>query len=133
MVGCNYPANWDDLRKQVLERHLNRCVNCHRADSSLHIHHVVPVEQAGTHRTSNLVPLCPRCHEAAHRKAMAPRIRWYTNGELSNDEFAKHKGLWKRMRDQLGVPRYDPDDDSVYVPLADADRIAETISERMNT
>lgn len=129
MSGRNYPADWDDRRGRVLEQHLNRCVNCHRMDSSLHVHHIVPVGQGGSHRVSNLVPLCPKCHKAAHGDVMAPRIRWYTNGELSSDEFGEHLSLWKRMREQLGVPRYDPSDDAVYVPLADADQIIE----RMNT
>lgn len=129
MTGENYPEDWETIRQQVLEQHLNWCVNCQRTDPSLQIHHIVPVEQGGSHQPSNLVPLCSQCHKAAHGKTMAPRIRWYTNGELSNDEFGHHLSLWKRMRDQLGVPRYDPDDDSVYVPLADADEIID----RMNT
>lgn len=123
MTKKRYPANWDELRREVLDRHLNRCVNCHRPDSSLQIHHIVPVENGGSHQPSNLVPLCDQCHEAAHGMAMAPRIRWYTNGELSSDEFGEHLSLWKQMRDHLGFPRYDPEDDAVYVPLADVDEI----------
>jgi hypothetical protein len=59
---------------------------------------------------------------------MAPRIRWYTNGELTNDEFGEHMNMWKRMRDQLGFPRYDPDDSAVYVPLADVEKITEQLT-----
>lgn len=59
---------------------------------------------------------------------MAPRIRWYTNGQLSGDEFGEHKRLWKRMREQLGVPRYDPNDEAVYIPLADADHIVDQLN-----
>jgi hypothetical protein len=127
MASENYPADWDDRRQQVLDQHMNRCVNCRRADSSLQIHHVVPVQQGGSHQVSNLVPLCSACHEAAHGKRMAPRVRWYTNGELSSAEFGEHVSLWKRMRDRLGVPRYDPDDQAVYVPLADVDEIVERL------
>jgi 5-methylcytosine-specific restriction endonuclease McrA len=125
MTGCKYPADWDDRRRAVISDHLNRCVNCHQvADHrELEVHHIVPVGQAGTHRESNLVPLCPTCHAAAHRKAMAPRVRWFSNGELSGDEFSAHKELWQGMRDRLGVPRYDPDEDCVYVPVADKERI----------
>lgn len=123
----SYPASWSDLRAQVLERHMHRCVNCHRIEQGLEIHHIVPVAQAGSHRPSNLVPLCDCCHEAAHGNRMAPRIRWYTNGELSATEFQQHKLLWKRLRDQFGVPRYDPKNDCVYVPIADVERIIEKI------
>jgi 5-methylcytosine-specific restriction endonuclease McrA len=129
MVRENYPANWDELRRDVLERHLHRCVNCHTigGPEDLNIHHIVPVGQAGSHRPTNLVPLCPDCHAAAHREQMAPRIRWYTNGELSNEEFCRHKQLWKRMRDRFGVPRYDPAEQCVYVPIADTSRIVEAM------
>lgn len=121
----NYPAGWDDLRAQVLDRHMHRCVNCHRIKQGLEIHHIVPVTQAGSHRPSNLVPLCDRCHKAAHGNSMAPRIRWYTKGELSTIEFQQHKLLWKRLRDQFGVPRYDSKNNCVYVPIADVERIIE--------
>lgn len=127
MVGVNYPSDWDVIRKEVLESHMHRCVNCHEigGPDTLEIHHIVPVGQAGTHHQSNLVPLCRQCHEAAHRKRMAPRVRWFTNGELSNGEFSSHKHLWKQMRERFGVPRFDPDEDCVYVPVADTDRILE--------
>lgn len=125
MVGKNYPANWDELRRSVLEQHLHRCVNCRLKKSGLEIHHIVPVGYGGSHRRSNLVPLCRVCHAAAHERQMAPRIRWYTNGQLSSHEFGEHLSLWKRMREKLGVPRYDPDEEVVYIPLADADKIVE--------
>ena len=127
MVGVNYPTDWEDRRKKVFERHLNRCINCRRIGVPLQAHHIVPVEQGGSHRLSNLVPLCEECHLAAHGEKMAPRVKWYTNGELTDDEFAGHKRLWKRMRDQLGVPRYDPEEDCVYIPLADSDDIVEKL------
>jgi len=124
VVGHNYPDAWERLRSEVINNHLNRCVNCHQVGGdSLEVHHIVPVGQAGTHRQSNLVPLCSRCHQAAHGEWMAPRIRWYTNDDLSNVEFHSHKRLWKEMRERLGVPRFDSDEDCVYIPIADKDRI----------
>jgi hypothetical protein len=58
---------------------------------------------------------------------MAPAIRWYTNGDLDNREFAVHKALWKDIRDRLGVPRYDPDEDCVYIPVADKNHILDNL------
>lgn len=130
MVGHNYPENWDEIRREVLEQHMHRCVNCHRVGDldTLEVHHIVPVGAGGSHRISNLVPLCHECHQAVHDQGMAPRIRWYTNGELSKNEFGKHKQLWKRIRGKFGAPRFDPDDESVYIPLADADKIMEKLN-----
>lgn len=126
-MGPNYPGDWDDRRAEVLSQQLNRCANCRRSDVGLEVHHIVPVGQAGSHRLSNLVGLCCPCHRAAHEKRMAPRVQWYTNGELSEDEFVGHKRLWKRMRDRLGVPRFDPDAKCVYIPLADAEGLIERL------
>jgi hypothetical protein len=58
---------------------------------------------------------------------MAPRIRWYTNGNLNKDEFGEHVHLWKSLREQFGVPRFDPSEECVYVPLSDVDKITEHI------
>lgn len=125
MTGRNYPANWKEICHDVCERHMNRCVNCRRiADpAELEVHHIVPIGHAGSHRQSNLVPLCRQCHRAAHGEQKAPRIRWYTNGNLSPSEFGEHKRLWKQLRQRFGVPRYDPDDESVYIPIADVERV----------
>lgn len=123
----NYPSDWDERRKKVLQRHMNRCVNCRRVGVPLQVHHIVPVGSGGSHRRSNLVPLCKECHQAVHSDQMAPCIKWYTNGELSGDEFSGHKRLWKRMRDRFGAPRYNPTDEYVYIPLADADSIMEQL------
>lgn len=129
MVGPNYPDDWETIRRSVISDHLNRCANCHTVGGLelLEVHHVVPVRMAGSHRKSNLIPLCPDCHAAAHGKRMAPRVRWFTNGSLSVDEFDAHKELWKELRDRFGVPRYDPDEKCVYVPVADKDRILDRI------
>lgn len=128
MVKTNYPRNWDDIREDVLDDYRNQCANCNRSDSPLEVHHVVPVGQGGSHQRSNLVPLCPQCHEAAHGEVMAPRIRWYTNGRLTKDEFTRHHRLWKQLRRQFGAPRYDPDEECVYIPISDADKIAEHVA-----
>lgn len=58
---------------------------------------------------------------------MTPCIQWYTNGELTDVEFGSHLSLWKQLRERLGVSRYDPDAECVYVPIADADRIIDLL------
>ena len=59
---------------------------------------------------------------------MAPRIRWYTNADLSQPEFQSQKRLWKQMRERMGVPRFDQTENCVYVPIADKDRILEEMA-----
>jgi hypothetical protein len=56
---------------------------------------------------------------------MAPRVKWYSKNEMSKKEFDHHRELWQQMRSRLGVPRFDPDEECVYVPVADTDRIVQ--------
>lgn len=127
MVGENYPSNWPEIRKKVLAIYEHECANCQRSDAPLEVHHAVPVGCGGSHRIRNLVALCKQCHRAAHGEAMAPRVRWYTNGQLNNDEFGEHLHLWKSLRARFGSPRFDSDEECVYVPVGDADRISSQI------
>lgn len=128
----NYPQNWDDIRNVLFNRYNNSCANCGRSSTPVEAHHIVPVSCGGSHKLDNLVPLCPDCHSAVHDDTMAPTVKWYTNGSLSNDEFVEHKRLWKKLREKHGVPRYNGDEDCVYIPLADTDLIINQ-SDSLNT
>lgn len=126
-MSRNYPANWDEIRRQVIEIFNNKCACCHRSSVPFEAHHVVPVSQGGSHRLSNLVPLCSDCHSAAHGDQMAPRVRWFTNGQLNQDEFDQHINFWKQLREEFGSPRYDPNEECVYIPIADREQITDNI------
>ena len=56
------PESYRELRKKVLERDGWRCQNCGRLDN-LEVHH-----QLGNDEERNLLTLCTRCHQAAHRR-----------------------------------------------------------------
>jgi hypothetical protein len=126
-MSRNYPANWDEIREEVIDIFSNRCACCHQSNIPLEVHHVVPVSQGGSHQISNLVPLCSDCHSAAHGNQMAPRVRWYTNGQLKQSEFNQHLNFWKELREEFGSPRYDPQEDCVYIPIADRKKITNNI------
>lgn len=53
------------LRKQIYRRDGWACALCGRADG-LQIHHVVPRGKGGSDEESNLIALCPQCHQLAH-------------------------------------------------------------------
>ncbi len=59
------------LRVQVLARDHYRCLMCgaSRADTTLHVDHIVPVVEGGTDELDNLATLCRECNQgkAAHR------------------------------------------------------------------
>ena len=65
----------EELRKEYLVLRNNgemammlgsTCSNCGSTDD-VEYHHVVPLHLGGTNRWTNIVPLCNRCHKAAHR------------------------------------------------------------------
>ncbi len=68
----NYGPGWNQLREQVRLRDLYTCQMCGTPESDNkvhHVHHIVPfrnftsAEQAN--RLSNLITLCPNCHQRA--------------------------------------------------------------------
>lgn len=61
-----YPDDWDDRRKQVLERDRYECQECGATNRTLHVHHITPISEGGGHRLSNLEALCESCHAEEH-------------------------------------------------------------------
>jgi hypothetical protein len=61
-----YPEDWDERRRQVLERDGYACQRCGATDRSLHVHHVTPISEGGSHDLTNLETLCERCHADEH-------------------------------------------------------------------
>lgn len=64
----SYPDNWQELRRNVLERDGYRCVNCGDSihDATLQVHHIVPLIKGGSNYPGNLVTLCVDCHKKLH-------------------------------------------------------------------
>ena len=59
------------IEYNTMARHLRKqrhfCVNC-GSEEGIELHHVVPLANGGSNRPSNIVPLCYKCHLAAHGK-----------------------------------------------------------------
>jgi 5-methylcytosine-specific restriction endonuclease McrA len=58
----------DGRATAVLKRDRHRCQNCFRTASvtDLQVHRIVPRQNGGTDRLSNLCTLCEQCHSAVH-------------------------------------------------------------------
>jgi len=76
-MSREYPSDWDKRRKKVYRRDRYECQNCGRGGESnnieLHAHHIVPKSKGGTHKMSNLISLCEKCHSAIHYNSDAPQ------------------------------------------------------------
>ncbi|MCE5212398.1 MAG: HNH endonuclease [Deltaproteobacteria bacterium] len=61
-----YSDNWDEIRRRILDRDSYSCSNCGVKNTTLHVHHVVPLSCGGKTIDSNLVTLCKDCHKSIH-------------------------------------------------------------------
>lgn len=57
--------NNETFKKEIYKQQGRRCVNC-GSEEYIELHHVVPLILGGANRISNIVPLCHKCHMAAH-------------------------------------------------------------------
>ncbi len=78
-----YPPDWEERKKRVIKRDGNLCKNCGK-ETSLHLHHIVPLSKGGSNKIENLELLCESCHSKAHRNRIF-------SGEFTNNETAFSK------------------------------------------
>lgn len=67
----DYGPNWQRIREKIIHRDGNRCRACGKSFESqnLHVHHIQPFKSFAdselANKASNLVSLCPACHNLA--------------------------------------------------------------------
>jgi 5-methylcytosine-specific restriction endonuclease McrA len=69
-------AAWQRARKAALHRDGHRCVHCGATPTQalrLHVHHIVPRAQGGSHALGNLLTLCDVCHPLVEREGSVSR------------------------------------------------------------
>lgn len=102
-----YPADWDQRRREVYERDDYTCGNCGRrggphGDAQLHAHHVVSVSKGGSHDLSNLTTVCHSCHETIHGHGIPTEDSSSATGSASSTSAAEPSGLFN-----LGIQHLD--------------------------
>ncbi len=62
-----YGRRWRTIRELYIQTHplCEQCLAAGRCVRAEEVHHIVPVEQGGTHADDNLRALCKSCHSAA--------------------------------------------------------------------
>ncbi len=79
-VRCKSPrlrldaTSYRELHWQVLERDGWRCQSC-GSMQHLQVHHLTFRSQSGGDLEQNLITLCTKCHEQAHRNATRCKAR----------------------------------------------------------
>ena len=64
--SAGYPPDWEWRRYVVLRRDTKTCKGCGAGGGELHVHHIKPISNKGTHDLGNLLTLCRRCHSVEH-------------------------------------------------------------------
>lgn len=88
-----YPPDWEERRREVLQRDDFRCQLCGRRGGPyaedeavhLHAHHTVPPSEGGSNDVDNLITLCDLCYEHHHgqpRSADPGSGPWLSVGTL---------------------------------------------------
>ncbi|ADD03831.1 uncharacterized protein Nmag_0239 [Natrialba magadii ATCC 43099] len=117
-----------DIVAAVRERDRCQCMNCYREEdevAALDTHHIVPRSHGGSHRLGNLITLCRQCHNAAHGRTMAPRVRFYSLGQMDSDEF----GVYREFFDKIDAARFDEEEKCWYIPLGDAQELLDEVGD----
>lgn len=61
-----YPENWEEIKKEILERAGYSCERCETKGEELHVHHILSLSQGGSSEPGNLMVLCRECHSQEH-------------------------------------------------------------------
>ena len=88
MVG-EYPDDWSSKRREVYKRDNYTCQNCGRkggpeGNHELHAHHIVPINDGGTHSINNLKTLCNNCHKAIHHDNVVAPTAERSDSEMND-------------------------------------------------
>jgi len=64
----NYGRSWRNIRNRYLNAHplCEQCLKEGKYVTATEVHHILPVNKGGDHRTTNLMSLCHSCHEKIH-------------------------------------------------------------------
>ena len=77
-----------NFRKKLKEELGEECYNC-GSKEGIEYHHVVPISVGGTNNIKNFVPLCSKCHIAAHTGRNIKELKTRNSGgrpPKTNDE-----------------------------------------------
>lgn len=100
----------EKFRNQVIELHGAKCVNC-GSDDAIEFHHIVPIALGGTDALTNVVPLCYKCHKAAHTGRRKGEIIKETKGSVGGrkrkcDEAVFEDAFKKYIEGRIGKTKF---------------------------
>lgn len=84
----------ENLRRAVILRDDGRCRECGKENCRLEVHHITPRRAGGRDTISNLITLCPYCHNRTNGREEPFAERYYamihSNGNNAGLQYASH-------------------------------------------
>lgn len=100
----------ENIRKAVIIRDGNKCMECGKSNCKLEAHHINPKRLNGSNSISNLIALCESCHQKTEGKEEQYMLQYFTllnSSDNKNLNYAEHVMIgktWLRTRlSSLGV------------------------------
>lgn len=95
----------ENIRKAVILRDGNKCMECGKTNCKLEVHHIKPRRWNGANTLSNLITLCKSCHQKTEGNEEKYMEKYFNLLNSSNDKslnYAQHVMIGKTwLREQL--------------------------------
>jgi hypothetical protein len=82
----------ENIRKAVILRDNCKCMQCHKSNCVIEVHHIVPRRTHGSNTLSNLITLCEECHDRTEGKEelFVKDYQNMINGKNIRFDYAQH-------------------------------------------
>ena len=94
----------ENIRKAVIMRDDNKCMECGKSNCILEVHHIVPRRMKGSDTLTNLITLCSDCHDKTegNEEKYIQKYQSMINGKNIRFDYAMHVMQGKTyLREQL--------------------------------
>ena len=95
----------ENIRKAVILRDGDKCMECGRKDGKKEVHHITPRRLGGSNTLGDLVTLCPNCHQLTEGREMDFAEHFYgliKGANINGLNYASYVMIGKKwLREQL--------------------------------
>ncbi len=101
-----YGDDWEERAKRIRARDGYECQSCGATDTELHVHHITPIREGGSHDESNLETICRSCHAAEHPILVTLNEAISNNRRLRMRYSSPSSGTHTRYFDPYAIEMY---------------------------
>jgi hypothetical protein len=101
-----YGDDWEERAKRIRARDGYECQRCGATNTELHVNHITPIREGGSHDESNLETICRSCHAAEHPTKVTVSEALSNNQRLRM-KYRSSSGTRVRELDPYGMTMYE--------------------------